>query len=45
MKNMDKDVFIVEKNVRGAWVIFGARAFDSTMDIQRQRRSKSTVNR
>ena len=21
---MDKDVFIVEKNVRGAWVIFGA---------------------
>lgn len=24
MKNMDKDVFIVEKNVRGAWVIFGA---------------------
>ena len=23
-KNMDKDVFIVEKNVRGAWVIFGA---------------------
>ena len=24
MKSMDKDVFIVEKNVRGAWVIYGA---------------------
>ena len=21
---MDKDIFIVEKNVRGAWVIYGA---------------------
>lgn len=21
---MDKDIFIIEKNVRGAWVIYGA---------------------
>lgn len=33
---MDKDIFIVEKNVRGAWVIYGALGVRQYYDYTKQ---------